>query len=101
MKKILLDKEELELEKEIEKDEWKSVPNLENEIRKYQKYARYTLNKNKKINIRISEYDYEKIKIKAAQEGLPYQTLISSIIHKYLTGQLLGDSVTQNSSMHY
>lgn len=88
MKKILLNKEELELEKEIEAGEWKSVPNLEDEIEKYQKYAHSTLNKNKKINIRISDWDYEKIKIKAAQEGLPYQTLISSIIHKYLTKQL-------------
>lgn len=88
MKKILLDREEFELEKEIERGEWKPVPNLENEIKKYQKYAHYTLNKNKKINIRISDWDYEKIKIKAVQEGLPYQTLISSIIHKYLTGQL-------------
>ncbi len=88
MKKIILDKEELALEKEIEKGQWKSVPNLEDKIKKYQKYARATLNKNKKINIRISDWDYEKIKIKAVQEGLPYQTLISSIIHKYLTEQL-------------
>jgi predicted DNA binding CopG/RHH family protein len=86
MRKVLLNKEELKLEKEIAKGAWKSVPHLEDEIRKYKKYARNTLKKNKKINIRISDWDYEKIKIKAAHEGLPYQTLISSIIHKYLLG---------------
>ena len=88
MKKIRLDKEELQLEKQIENGEWKIVPNLAEEIKRYQKVAHNTLNKNKKINIRISDWDYEKIKIKAVHEGLPYQTLISSIIRKYLTGQL-------------
>jgi len=88
MKKIMLNKEERQLEKEIESGEWKAVPNLAEEIKKYQKYASNTLNKNKKINIRITDWDYEKIKIKAVVEGLPYQTLISSIIHKYVTGQL-------------
>jgi predicted DNA binding CopG/RHH family protein len=88
MKKVMLNKEEWQLEKEIDSGEWKVVPNLAEEIVKYQKYARNTLNKNKKINIRISDWDYEKIKIKAVSEGLPYQTLISSIIHKYVTGQL-------------
>ncbi len=88
MKKIMLNKEERQLEKEIERGEWKAVPNLAEEIKKYQKYASNTLNKNKKINIRLTDWDYEKIKIKAVSEGLPYQTLISSIIHKYVTGQL-------------
>ena len=88
MKKIMLNKEERQLEKEIESGDWKAVPNLAEEIKKYQKYASNTLNKNKKINIRITDWDYEKIKIKAVVEGLPYQTLISSIIHKYVTGQL-------------
>ena len=88
MKKIMLSKEEQQLEKEIESGDWKAVPNLAEEIKKYQKYASNTLNKNKKINIRITDWDYEKIKIKAVVEGLPYQTLISSIIHKYVTGQL-------------
>lgn len=55
MKKIMLDKEERQLEKEVESGEWKAVPNLAEEIKKYKKYARNTLNKNKKINIRISD----------------------------------------------
>ena len=88
MKKIMLNKVERQLEKEVESGEWKAVPNLAEEIKKYQKYASNTLSKNKKINIRITDWDYEKIKVKAVGEGLPYQTLISSIIHKYVTGQL-------------
>jgi len=88
MKKVKLDKEEAALEKEIENDEWVAVPDMENEINKIRVQAHHSLNKNKKINLRLSDWDYTKIKIKAVQEGLPYQTMISGLIHKYLTGQL-------------
>ena len=88
MKKIFLSKEEAELEKEIAKSEWVTVPDMDEELKKYQMDAHDMLVKNKRINIRISNWDYNKIKIKAVLEGLPYQTLVSSIIHKYLTGQL-------------
>lgn len=88
MKKLLISKEEAALEKEIEKGEWVAVPDMAKEIRKYQTHARNALNKNKKINIRMSDWDYNNIKLRAVQEGLPYQTLVSSIIHKYLTGQI-------------
>ena len=88
MKKMKLDKEETALEKEIEKGEWAPVPDMAKEIEKMRKHARQTLLKNKKVNIRMSEWDYEKLRIRAAQEGIPYQTLISSLIHKYLTGRL-------------
>jgi predicted DNA binding CopG/RHH family protein len=88
MKKVKLNKEETDLEKEIRNGEWVSVPEMAAEIKKIQSKARNFLNKNKKINIRISEWDYNKIKARAAKEGLPYQTLLSSVIHKYLTGQL-------------
>ena len=50
--------------------------------------AKETLKKNKNINIRISENDLESIKILAAREGMPYQTLIGSILHKYASGYL-------------
>ena len=88
MKKVKLDKEEAALEKEIENGEWVAVPDLENEINKTRVQAHHSLNKNKKINLRLSDWDYTKIKIKAVQEGLPYQTMISGLIHKYVTGQL-------------
>jgi predicted DNA binding CopG/RHH family protein len=48
--------------------------------------------KTKNINIRISEYDLEKLREKSASEGLPYQTLISSIIHKYVSNQLINEN---------
>jgi predicted DNA binding CopG/RHH family protein len=88
MKKIFLDKDEITLEKEIEKGEWVPVPDMAEEIKKYQSHARHALNKNKKINIRLSDWDYNKIKARAVQEGLPYQSLVSSLIHRYLTGNL-------------
>lgn len=50
--------------------------------------AKATMRKNKNINIRISENDLESIKLLAVREGLPYQTLIGSLIHKYATGSL-------------
>lgn len=88
MNKIFLTKEEAAIEKEVDRGEWIEVPGMRKEIEKIRGYARNTLNKNKKVNIRISDWDYEKIKIKAAQEGLPYQTLISSLIHKYVSGRI-------------
>ena len=54
-------------------------------------------NKTKNINIRISEYDIEKIKQRSAEEGIPYQTLISSIIHKYITGKLIDERAVLKS----
>lgn len=50
--------------------------------------AKATLRKNRNINIRLSENDLESIKLLAAREGLPYQTLIGSLIHKYANGTL-------------
>ena len=88
MKKLLLNKEEATLENEIENGEWVAVPDMAEEIKKYQAHAGHALNKNKKINIRMSDWDYNNIKLRAVQEGLPYQTLVSSIIHKYLIGKM-------------
>jgi len=50
--------------------------------------AQKTLRKNRNINIRISENDLESIKLRAAREGMPYQTLIGSLIHKYASGYI-------------
>ena len=56
-----------------------------------------TANKTKNINIRISAYDIEKVKQKSAEEGIPYQTLISSVIHRYVTGKLVDESAVLKS----
>ncbi|MCH8955758.1 antitoxin [candidate division KSB1 bacterium] len=84
-----LDKMEKELSKSYENDEWVSVDNLESEKSKYQEIARYTIQKNKRINIRISEKDLNGIKLRAREEGIPYQTLISSVLHKFVSGKFI------------
>lgn len=52
------------------------------------KVSKHTTRKDKRINIRISNRDLMAIQSKAAEEGIPYQTLVSSIIHKYISGSL-------------
>ncbi|MFZ0449270.1 MAG: hypothetical protein WAL98_08505 [Desulfatiglandaceae bacterium] len=83
-----IDKEEKELMESIEQDEWKPVKNMKQEQEKAIMAARNTLRKDKRINLRLSEKDYHQIQIKSIEEGIPYQTFISSIIHKYLNGSL-------------
>lgn len=82
MKYYELTKEEQELLEEVERGEWKSISNFEEEKKRFQQIARNTLNKTRNINIRLSERDLAKLKRKAAEEGIPYQTLASSILHK-------------------
>ena len=84
-----LDKYEKEILESFERDEWETVDNLENKKSQYAQYARNTFLKNKRINIRISEKDFLGIKTKSLEEGIPYQTLISSILHKYISGKLV------------
>lgn len=73
----------------FERDEWRSVASASIETQRYAGYAAAALAKDKRINIRISSRDLEEIQAKAAQEGLPYQTLMSSVLHKYVTGRLV------------
>lgn len=84
MKKIRLDKEEQELVDSFERGEWRSVPNFEQEKKKAEKIAAATFKKDRRVNIRISTKDLHGLQIRALEEGIPYQTLISSILHKYL-----------------
>ena len=90
--KFDLDKEERELLKSIERDEWKSISNLQEEIERSKKIARATIVKDQRMNIRISKKDLDALKIRAIEEGMPYQTLVSSILHKYLSGKLVEKS---------
>ena len=82
-----LDKEEKELLKSYEKGEWKSIKDFEKKKLEYQRYARNTAAKNKRINIRLTERDLANLKAKSLEEGMPYQTLVASIIHKYVSGK--------------
>ena len=65
------------------------VKNQKNEIAKLREYAKNTLQKDKRINIRMSSKDLDQVQVIAAREGIPYQTLVSSIIHKYVSGYLI------------
>jgi len=77
-----LDKEERKLVKSLENEEW--VADLtEKEKKQYEEYASYSLNKQKRINIRMTERDLKKNRAKAVEEGIPYQSLISMLIHKF------------------
>jgi predicted DNA binding CopG/RHH family protein len=87
IKKIYLDNNEKELAKSLENEEWISDLTQKDKT-KYKEYARYSLNKQKRINIRMSERDLIKIRAKAIEEGIPYQSLISMLIHKYNEGKL-------------
>ncbi|NQU66240.1 MAG: antitoxin [SAR324 cluster bacterium] len=84
-----LDTEEQEILDAFEHGKLKSIPNSQTEIKLAQQAARNTFNKNKRVNLRLTERDFELAHVKALKEGLPYQTLLASIIHKYLTGQLI------------
>ena len=85
---VPLDQEEENLMKSLEDNEWKTVKDLEQEKRVAITAARNTLKKDKRINLRLTQKDYQQIQIKAIEEGIPYQTLISSLVHKYLNGSL-------------
>ena len=87
-KKTNLTSEEKKLLNSIEKGEWSSVKNLKSEIKKSTQYAKNTIKKDQRINIRISSKDLHLIQTIAIEDGIPYQTLISSILHKFASGKL-------------
>lgn len=89
MNTIKLNKDEQDILDSFERGEWKSVPNLKGEIKKHQEYARKTLKKDKRVNIRISSKVLEELQAIAIEDGMPYQTLISSVLHRYVTGRLV------------
>ena len=89
MKKTILDKEEKDILEAYDRGEWESVKDPKKEFGILQAYARNTLRKDKRINIRMSSKDLDQVQAIAAQEGIPYQTLVSSIIHKYVSGYLV------------
>lgn len=84
-----LERDEQEILDSIEREEWHSIDNLESEIQRYQNYARATFKKDRIINIRLSIKDLEALQIIALEEGIPYQTLMASILHKYASGRLI------------
>jgi len=83
MKYYELEKNEKKLLKDFERGKFKTIKNIKKEAGRYKRYAGSTLSKTRNINIRLSEGDLQKIKALAVKKGLPYQTLISSLLHQY------------------
>lgn len=83
IKQLILDPEEAQILKDYESGEFRSVPNLKKQLKYYQQVAHNSIKKSKNINLRVTEGTFSKLKAKAIAEGLPYQTLASSILHKY------------------
>jgi predicted DNA binding CopG/RHH family protein len=81
--------DELALINSVEHGEWKSVNNLESLKNALMLAATETAAKDTRINIRIAKRDVSAIKTKALEQGIPYQTLIASVLHKYASGQVI------------
>ncbi|MDP2091132.1 MAG: antitoxin [Candidatus Gracilibacteria bacterium] len=88
-KNEFLDIEEKEIIESFEKGEFVSVSNLEERKKELKQSFKKTINSRRPINIRVLETDIHKLKTKAIEEGLPYQTLISKVLHDYTTGKLI------------
>ncbi len=83
-----LDSEERDILERFERDEIRPAPDAEREIDIARQAARNTFNKTRRVNLRMTERDFNLAHSRAREEGLPYQTLLSSVIHKYLSGRL-------------
>lgn len=81
------DKEEKELIESVDRGEWSSIENLEEEKERYSSIFKASSKKSECVTIKLSKKDLRDLKIKASLEGLPYQTLIGSVLHKYITGK--------------
>ncbi len=89
MVKYKLDEEEQEILNAFESGKLKSVPNVKDEIEKHRQIATATFKKDKRINIRIANRDLSELQKLALVEGIPYQTFITSILHKFADGKYI------------
>ncbi len=83
------DEEEREIIIALEAGKLESTRPSREQLEHHRSYARSTMSKDQRVNIRLSEKDLEDIKIKAMEEEIPYQTLMGSILHKYVSGRLV------------
>lgn len=83
-----VDAYEREVLSAFEKGSLKSVA-TKDELEKFKAAARATAVKDRRVNIRLSSIDLNDIQVKALEEGMPYQTLIASVLHKYVSGRLV------------
>ncbi len=97
MNRIKLDKEEQEILEAYESGEFKSVLNPKRK-KLIEESAAQMSKKDKRINIRLSGRDLSAIQRRAMEEGIPYQTLVSSVLHKYVSGTLY--DITANKAIN-
>ncbi|MEO7134356.1 MAG: antitoxin [Vicinamibacterales bacterium] len=83
-----LDASEKDILESVERGDWNSVGGAKRERTRYARSAKATFRKDRRLNIRLSSKDLEAIQKRALAEGLPYQTLIASLLHKYASGRL-------------
>ena len=85
-----LDEEERDLDKALNKIDVKKIGNVSKETQKqFKSAAKEFLKSEKKMNIRIDPLQLNEIKKRANKEGLKYQSFVKSVLHKYITGQLV------------
>ena len=80
--------EERDILERYKRGDLRRTPAVEREIAIARQAARKTFNKTKRVNLRVTERDFSLAHARAREEGIPYQTLLSSVIHKYLAGRL-------------
>lgn len=83
-----LSSEEKEILDTFDKGKLKRVRGAAQEIDRHKEYAEATYRKDARINIRLSSKDLRALQARAMKEGIPYQTLVASVLHKYVDGQL-------------
>jgi len=84
-----LDKEEQDILNAFESGELKRVKNVKDKIEQHKTVAEATFKKDARINIRLSSRDLRSLQARALKEGMPYQTFVSSVLHKFVDGQLV------------
>ena len=83
-----LSAEERDILDQCERGDLRSAPDIDREVEVARLAARNTFNKTKRVNLRVTERDFSLAHARAREEGIPYQTLLASVIHKYLSGRL-------------
>ena len=89
MVKSKMSTEETEILEKFERGELRTASNVEYELDQARQAARNTFNKTRRVNLRVTERDFNLAHARAREEGIPYQALLSSVIHKYLSGRLV------------
>jgi len=86
------DSNEQEILASYERDEWQSVPSVQDEIKKFQEFASAALGDLRLVSVHLPLQDFEEIRRQALAKGVPYQTFIADLIHRFVSGRLVEQS---------